>query len=648
MKKRAVVLVLLTCMIFTTACGNAGAGESNNLTMNNASAAINNGGGDGESVVENGTNDQQTDNSVTEDSDSHNYGDQSCSVAEFIQSGVTSEVGTSIQNAYGSEAVSLMSPVLEDSYSGIYDSYDLGNIKGMFFTGRNGEVVLEMKGQDVDCTALFSTMAETKDYADSLCFFGTMSGMLNGTNCDGAEILLKIERTDSSGFYISILSNSEFLIEASSFWNSVDNSEDNSAIMAEENWFGTYSYTDGSDNSEVIITVRADDHGLLNADIVSAAYTGTCWGFQKDNDISGIAFQTAAWGLGDEYPFISLNFILNDVTGVCSVLYYSINGVEGYSSGNAFKENDYLAPSTLANKDDTGVWGEIPIHDTDAQYFEPTTKDYIVSYAVGEIDIDVNYTETAIVQQYTLNSYNELGKCVNEKYKYVCPDETAATKMEAHLQDRMQYLMDGRNREITRVGSIVYQYETDSVDAFPFNMYNDKSNLLENMGEYFFYDRHFLEKSDGNATIYYWLSDITSREEGIEKNEVFSKYMKPFAGRYQKENASDGSNSEINLLADSIFITNLNINFLDKEGNIINGGSDFIQCDEDGNLIVISSSYESYYFILDLTFQEDGSSVTGHYYKYALENGCPTFADYQNMEYFEDGDLGVFTYNSEW
>ena len=114
------------------------------------------------------------------------------------------------------------------------------------------------------------------------------------------------------------------------------------------------------------------------------------------------------------------------------------------------------------------------------------------------------------------------------------------------------------------------------------------------MGEYFFYDRHFLEKSDGNATIYYWLSDITSREEGIEKNEVFSKYMKPFAGRYQKENASDGSNSEINLLADSIFITNLNINFLDKEGNIINGGSDFIQCDEDGNLIVISSSYESY------------------------------------------------------
>lgn len=57
--------------------------------------------------------------------------------------------------------------------------------------------------------------------------------------------------------------------------------------------------------------------------------------------------------------------------------------------------------------------------------------------------------------------------------------------------------------------------------------------------------------------------------------------------------------------------------------------------------------YDQFYMVAELSISEDKTVISGHYFQYSFEGGCPTFENYKSMEYYKEGDFGEYVLAQE-
>jgi hypothetical protein len=96
-----------------------------------------------------------------------------------------------------------------------------------------------------------------------------------------------------------------------------------------------------------------------------------------------------------------------------------------------------------------------------------------------------------------------------------------------------------------------------------------------------------------------------------------------------------------------LFDCNINVPFTDTYNNINSEQTNIIKINEDGSFTAIYAVYEQFYLVVELSLSEDKTVITGHYYQYTLEGGCPTLDDYKTKEYYKEGDFGEYVFSPE-
>lgn len=635
--KKALLLTAVILALSLNACG--GKSSENSLTSDDRTTAQNN------SSIEATVGATE----LLEDATDHTGTESQpwASTAAYINAGCVAATGDKIRHMTGNSNVEIVSASLTDSMKGLFTGYNEGktSLEAVLFTAKDGRTVYELKDTSTDCIIIFDKMIIVDANYNSYHLFGQINGMFEGTQYDGSNVLLQM--SDGGWCEMYICQGDTMLVED---YRLQQIPSESAFITAENEWIGSY-VTDEYVTEKAEIIIRADEYGLTHAEINSTIYQGTVWCFMESSTFYSEYGKVIAYDAPDydsDCRCLAIQFGINELTGLCEYVNYNIVGNAGLINGTAYREKEYIAPATLENQDKAGVWGLIPVHDADAQYFTPMTEDYLVEYMEKtSMPLDNTWTEYTDVQMYTLYSYNEVGKVINKKEKYVCIDAATAQKVTLVMQERLQERHDEKPIELTCVDNIIYQYETDDIDYNPSYLNNEKLLKMSELDTAFFFGRHLMEEYGDYGHTYYWFSKIMTEEEGRQYNQNYNEYFKPYTGHYYRKDAEKTYANAIILYSNGLFDNSINVPFKDQYNNTNSEQTNIIRINQDGTLTAIDVIYDQFYVVAELTFSEDKTTIAGHYYQYSIEGGCPTFEDYKTKEYYKEGDLGEYVFSLE-
>ena len=574
------------------------------------------------------------------------------STAEYINAACNTAEGDKIKHMTGNVIEEVVVAILADNMDGQFTGYNEGqktSLEGVLFTAKDGRPVFKLKDTNTDCVILFDKMIALDVNYGSYHFFGQINGTFEGTQYNGSNTLL--QTSDGGWCEMYICQGDTMLVDD---YRLQQIPSDTPFITAKDEWSGTY-ITDEYNADKAEFVIRADEYGLTHVDINSSIYKGTVWCFQGTNPGQSVFYSE----YGDVISYysidydsdcrcVSLQFHLNDVTGLCESVSYNIVGNAGLINSSAYREKDYIAPVSYANKDSARVWGPIPVHDTDAQYFTPMSEDYYVEYIEKTSEaLDTNYTEYTDTEMYTMYSYNKAGEVINTKEKCVCVDAETAQKVELVMRDKLKNRHDEKPIEITCVNNIIYQYETDDIIDDTSFIKNDKLRHINDLGTTFFFGRHLLEEYNDYGHMYYWFSKVMTEDEGLQYFRNYKENFMPYTGYYYLSGSGKSYTDAVILYSDGLFDCNINVPFTDTYNNINSEQTNIIKINEDGSFTAIYAVYEQFYLVVELSLSEDKTVITGHYYQYTLEGGCPTLDDYKTKEYYKEGDFGEYVFSPE-
>jgi len=650
MKRFLIGLVLLLLVFSLSGCGK----EANNTNQADEPQAAE---GQQDNIDSGNSDDINTNDTIDENvssGDNTNSTDYSmteakawASTAEYINAGCAVATGDKIKHMTGNVMEDVAAALLPGSMQGMYTGYDGGQTKleTMFFTATDGRTVMKLRDADTDCVIIFEKMIVVDANYNNYHFFGQIKGTFEGTQYDGNNSLLM---TEGGGWcYLNICQNDELIVDNYTLCQIPSEEE---FITAQDTWIGTY-VTDENNEEQAKISIYADEFGLTYADINSTVFQGTVWCYQNTGGYyygSESVIEYYAPDYDSECRCFSVMFTINETTSLCEEINYNIVGNAGLVNGYAYREKDYIAPAALANQDNAGVWGVIPVHEADAQYFTPMTEDYLVEYIeTWSMPLTNNYDEYTDVQKLTLYSYNGVGKVINKKEKYICQDAETAQKVVLFVEDQLQYRAYEKPVELICVDNIIYQYETDDIDYNPNYLNNEKNIIICDLESEFFFGRHLLEVNGDFGHAYYWFSKIMTEEEGRQYNQNYHDYFKPYTGEYYLKDAEKSYSNAIILYSGDLFENGITVPVIDNYDNNSGYQTNLVQVNQDGSLTAIYVIYDQFYVVAELSFNEDKTIITGQYYQYAFEGGCPTFDDYKDREYNKKVELGEYVYSEE-
>lgn len=649
-RRTAVITVLLAMMLAMAACGNKSGEDVNKSDGEVVTSGNTDKSGTSEDRSDNGTHDisgnDGSNNTMNGLDASQNSEPVELSMAEYADRGFNAAPGTYIKSQQGYAELEVMEAKLSEKSIGYYQGYEDGNtdVEAVLFTSVNNEVVFKLKGNETDAVILFNNVAASDGSGYRYHYFGKVSGTFEGIACDGCTVLME---TEDSWLYLYICSSDETLVDRYTLQSDFSESE---FILGKEGWCGTYRTGEYSE-VQVEIKVETDEYGLVTADITTPTYQGSVWCTKRSSNFfseTGDVIEYSSISYDVPCRYATIQFSMNAATGLAKEIYFSIIGDAVDVRDNAYKVKDYIAPAAFVNSDNAGVWGTIPVHTSDSQYFTPSTEDYIVEYKVGDSYVDNDYSVMVKVEQYMLYSYNELGRLINTKEKHVCPDAASAELLTAQMQEQLQYMLDGKTREIVTVDNVVYQYETDDIDYFPHLQYNDKYQLINDMEYGYFYGYHMLTVVDDyDNPIYYWISEIITEEEGRELTRRYNELFAPYKGYYYQEGKEKQFSNAVILYDDGQFRNSIQLPVTDSNGYETYVQTQHVQINEDGSFTAIAYIDEQLMTVAELKFNDDKTKVTGYYYTYACKEEWPSFSNYKDKTILSEGDYGEFIFTAE-